>query len=332
MKRTKEDSENDRKQISDIVDKTGQLLPAFEMAYNKGNLDLFKEFIHQHKLQETFLQNSLNDLLKIVGDKNKIFTKIVEEEGLEYFNKIYGNEFGEKLKNAYEEGKINFMDIFQISNINKSNNIKEQVNIMIKMLELCEDDNLEIGIHRTGGAVGGESLNKEGIKLTGNINSSGVMNISYNDIMERLEDNISFDNHLGTLLFQIVNGGSWKNYFGKKFIDIAIVAIPKSKLEKSSEEELIIKYKGNYDRLNPKFIKGYITVDAQNDTLEQYVENPIYFSKDHKSPSNILKQTIEDSKTKVVFSRIQQLIEKIKEKIKSKDKNTSGVKRSEGNR
>lgn len=329
MNEDKKNLEMDRQQIIDIVARTGKLLPAFEMAYNKGNVGLFREFIHKYKLQEEFVQNCLEDIIKLEGvNKRKCYMKIAEEEGVKYLTKRYGDKFGNKLENEYKNGKINYMDIYQVSNINQDGDIKEQSDIMMKILDLCKNDDLEIGLHRTGGAVSGETLNKEGIKLTGNI-SSGAKNKFYADTMSRLEDNITFDNHFGTLLYQIANGGSYKNYFNKKFIDIAIVAIPKSQLKEKS----IIKKHGNFDILNPSFIKGYITVNTKNSTMIQYVENPMYVLKeDSKTPSNILKQTIEATKAKVVFSGIQQLIRKIKRRVQTKDKNIERSDKDEGNR
>lgn len=312
-------------EISDIVAQTGQLLPAFNKAYAMGNIGLFRDFIKKHSLQETFVQNSLADLISSSynGEQKKCFIKIAEQEGLSYLTKVYGNEFGEKLQTFYESRKIGITDIDAISNINKSNNIKKQTNIMMKILNLYEQDNLEIGIHRTGGNCNGETLNQEGINLTGNI-SSGVVNQKYSNIIDRLEDNISFANAPGLLLSQIAYGGDYKNYTNEEFVDIAIVAIPKDKIENNN---VTIKNKKSPTKfnLNPKYIHGYVTVNSRDCTLEDYVENPRYFSKTNLA-KNILAKTIEDSKTKTKFSGIQQIISniknKIQDKIKSKDKKT----------
>ena len=300
------------KQIEDVVAETGQLLPAFELAYKAGNIEAFRTFINENKLQDTFVQNSFDDWVKF-SDKNvsQCFYEVVVQEGLDYLGKTYGEKFAQKLEKVYEGKDISLYDVYAISNINQKENSKSQADIMEQILDLYSKD-FEIGIHRTGGACSGETINKEGLNLTGNL-SSGVINAEYMEIKDQLEDNISFDYFPGELLSQIAGGGSYKNLLGKKMVDIPIIAIPKDEL-KQNNPEIILKSKQNiHPKLNPKYRKGYVTVDSENSTMEKYVENPLCFE-------NIFNQTIEDSKVAVKFSKIQQIIGKIKDKFRLNNK------------
>lgn len=309
-----EEYKKQMKEISDIVAQTGQLLPAFLKAYKDGNIDLFKNFIHENKLQEAFVQNSFHDYIDIHNKQvEECFSKIAEEEGLSYLKKVYGSKFGKKLKDMYKNEKIDIYDICEISNINQKGDIQKQGNIMTQLLELCDDDNLEIGIHRTGGYFG-HCINEEGLNLTRNL-SCGVINSTYllDNIKESLEDNISFDYNPGLLLSQIAVGGNYKNYLNANLVDISIIAIPKSEME-SNGQELIIKGEPT-DKLNPKFIKGYVKVDSKNNTMESFCENPKYMSIENKETS----MTVYKKQNRFI-NWIKEKFYNIKEKFSKDDK------------
>lgn len=53
------------KEIEDIVVKTGQLVPAFRIAYKNGDINLFLNFIKKNKLQESFLENTFDACLEL---------------------------------------------------------------------------------------------------------------------------------------------------------------------------------------------------------------------------------------------------------------------------
>ena len=314
------------KYIEDIVAETGQLVPAFRMAYKNGDTDAFLDFINKNKLQESLLENAFDGFLELYhfDEEKKCYMKLIEDEGLRYLSSVYGERFGKKLEPLYKAGKINAFDICQLVELNRKENVAQQSDIMCQILDLCNDDTLAIGIHRTGGKGVGERINETGLMLTGHI-SSGVDSSQYTDIYSKLEENITFsENHVGMLMQMIATGGNYKNYMGNQFVDISIIAIPKKDLQEE-KDDIIIKRDGL--SLNPKYIKGYITVDANDNTMARYVKNPRYIDekKDIKESStknskDLLAEVVKESKKQLGFSEIKKIVQKIKTKIQDKVK------------
>lgn len=306
------------KEIEDIIVKTGQLVPAFRIAYKNGDINLFLNFIKKNKLQESFLENTFDACLELYDfdEEKKCYLQLIEEEGLPYLSSVYGDRFGEKLKLLYKHGKIDAFDICQLVQLNRKEDAAQQADIMCQMLDLFNDDNLEIGIHRTGGQGLGEKINATGLMLTGHI-SSGADSSQYTDIYSKLEENISFeDNHLGSLMQMIATGGNYKNHMGSTFVDISIIAIPKKDI-KDKKEDIIIK--DDCIRLNPKYTKGYVTVNARDNTMARYVENPRYMKENRK---NLLAKVIEESKKQLGWSSIKRIVQKVKTKNNDKIRNS----------
>lgn len=308
--------------IGNIVAQTGQLLPAFHMAYKKGEVDIFLKFVKENKLQDSFLEASHDDMTKISdAEERSSYMRIVEKEGLAYLRNIYGDEFGKRLEESFKLGKADFFDISKLVELNKGSNISTQVNIMCEILDLYNDDTLETGIHRSGGNIG-ENINDEGLNLTGDI-SSGA-GTEYKDVYSRLEKNISFsDKHVGMLMRLIVNGGNYKNLMGSRFVDISIIAIPKKDLKDNNADIIIGE---NKKRLNPKYIKGYVTVDTTDNTMAEFVKNPKYIQKQNSkmSPQSILGNVIEKSKKTISLSKIKEVIKRTRGNKKQEKNKESG--------
>ena len=314
----KKQNQKKLKEIEDIVVKTGQLVPAFRIAYKNGDINLFLNFIKKNKLQESFLENTFDACLELYDfdEEKKCYLQLIEEEGLPYLSSVYGDRFGEKLKLLYKHGKIDAFDICQLVQLNRKEDAAQQADIMCQMLDLFNDDNLEIGIHRTGGQGLGKKINATGLMLTGHI-SSGADSSQYTDIYSKLEENISFaDNHLGSLMQMIATGGNYKNHMGSTVVDISIIAIPKKDI-KDKKEDIIIK--DDCIRLNPKYTKGYVTVNARDNTMARYVENPRYMEENRK---NLLAKVIGESKKQLGWSSIKRIVQKVKTKNNDKIRNS----------
>ena len=306
--------------IENIIIKTGKLLPAFHMAYQNREVKRFIEFIKTNKLQETFLENAFNDYIDLRGSdkEKKCFMKIVQDEGMEYLKGVYGEQFGSKLDLLSKAGKLKGLDICELVLMNKKGDISRQANIMCEIIDLFNDDNLEIGIHRTGALGFGDSINAKGLLLTGHI-SSGVDSSKYEDIYSKLTQNISFENtHIGLLMQMIATGGNYKNYMSSEFVDISLIAIPKKDLI-DKKNDIIIDSDGL--RLNPKYVKGYVRVNANDNTMVEYVENPRYIEEKRDEPANLLEKIIEKSKEQLGWSSINRIVQKIKLKINNRERN-----------
>lgn len=264
-----------RKKIEKIVESTGQLLPAYKYAHKKNALDVFYGFIEDNKLEETFFEDSYHSMGELDSVKEReSFTKFVENKGIEYITKVYGNKLGKKLKTAQKNNKIDYLDIFYLSTLDKKDDVRRQGKIIEELLELYNDD-LVIGIHRTGGwENAGKTINETGLNLSGHL-SSGILSKDYYDVMKELEKNVDFSKRLGLLIVEIATGGSYKNIADKRFVDISIIAIPPKELQKDLQhQDIIQKGTDGCMVLNPKYVNGYVTVDNEYKTLENYVRNP----------------------------------------------------------
>ena len=343
-KKKKEYIRKQKNKIDDSIIKTGQLLPAFQMSYQSGDIDIFSEFLEENNLQEAFVENALEDLANLSEDNQKMkkcFIKLIESQGLSYLKKVYGQELGIKLENLYKTGKIGFLDFSQMVAINKETDVEKQGVIIGKILDLYENDDLEIGIHRTGGwKDSGKIINSEGLIISGHI-ASGANSNDYTDIKSKLEQNVSLEKHPGTLILSIATGENYKNILGKEYVDISVIAIPKQEFEKK-EQEIIIN-KGKELILNPKFIKGYVTVNSRTRTLNQYVENPKYISEQkyeetentHTETKKWLnrfknwEQTSEQSKLSQIKAKIMTVFHNLSPKSKKNVEKQSGKEKHE---
>ena len=343
-KKKKEYIRKQKNKIEDSIIKTGQLLPAFQMCYQSGDINIFSEFLEENNLQEAFVENALEDLANLSEDNQKMkkcFIKLIESQGLSYLKKVYGQELGIKLENLYKIGKIGLLDFSQIVAINKETDVQKQGIIIGKILDLYENDDLEIGIHRTGGwKDSGKIINSEGLILSGHI-ASGANSNDYTDIKSKLEQNVSLEKHPGTLILSIATGGNYKNILGKEYVDISVIAIPKQEFEKK-EQEIIIN-KGEELILNPKFIKGYVTVNSRTRTLNQYVENPKYISEQkyeetentHTETKKWLnrfknwEQTSEQSRLSQIKAKIMTVFHNLSPKSKKNVEKQSGKEKDE---
>ena len=140
------------------------------------------------------------------------------------------------------------------------------------LLDLFCNDNLVVGIHRTGGMVSGKQIEQNGLYLTGHL-SSGVSPSYDSDIISTLSKNVSFyDNNPGMGILQTCLSGSYKNYGKQEYIDIILVSLPKELLA-NPENDIII---GELPQknLNPKYIFGHAVVNSKKNSIEDIVSNP----------------------------------------------------------
>ena len=262
-----------KKQMEDAIEKTGDLMDAFDVTYQKGRVDLFWRWIEEQNLQRDMIANSFEYLVFHIGEKEmekkKCFKTMIEEKGLDYLKKIYGQGLGDKIKELYQKRKINYMDISFLTKIDREMQRKVQADVIEKLADLYLDGNLMIGVHRTGGMENaGKNISAERLNLTGDI-SSGVK-VEHKNIKDKLAKNITFIDSLGFMTRELVASVEYKNH-DQKLIDNIIIAIPKEELKRENSQ-IIIKDEGQ-ERLDPKFIAGYVVVDCAEKVMQEYVEN-----------------------------------------------------------
>lgn len=259
---------------------SGRYASAFHTAYNANLINTFLEIIRDNNLQGALTQDLFDTLIELSSNEKekRRFFEVTSKVALEYFGEVYGQELQEKLERAYKENSIDFIDIAQIGMLHLGKNPKEQGAIIGEILDLYGDNSHIIGLHRTGGGCEGEIINSEGIYLTGHL-SSGIDFRGYNNVENELEQNISFEKRPGIFARCVATGGNYKNLFNQEYVDIAIVAIPKDELKKARNIQDVIIEDGTQPRLNPKYVRGYITVNSRDNTMAEYVENPKYTEK-----------------------------------------------------
>ena len=276
------------------INKTQKFLEAFTLASKKGDLDILASFLKETEKRAEFVESILYDVWNDYAKSDPgLLSKFAVQLGIDELTDRFGQEFGDRLNQANINQKLNYLDVQQLllvqqkAEIEKANNPyiteiqineikKSESQKMCKLFDLFTNDNLVVGIHRTGGAVSGEQIEQQGLFLTGHM-SSGVINDYDNgeNVEKTLEKNISFfDKPVcapGSAIRQICVGGNYKNLMQKEKVDIVLVGIPRDKLE-SNDQSILLK-DGYQKTLNPEYVIGYVTVNTNSNTIDSISEN-----------------------------------------------------------
>ncbi|MBQ6991847.1 MAG: hypothetical protein IJN50_02890 [Clostridia bacterium] len=265
-----------------LINKDQNFISAYQMAYKKGDLDVFMDFLEEVECSAEFVDRLLIDSLGNLEKEEKVaLNEFAEKLGIRELNNRFGEDFGRKILQLYSEKKIKYIDIQQLLCINeKSKKLNtngqlskieietirmEQAQQISELLDLFTNDELQVGIHRTGGSVSGAVIKKEGINLTGHLSSGAHESIDYKNIQTTLDKNISFYNRPGEAIRQICKGANYKNYMGIDDVDIILVGIPKKALVDNNRE--IILTDSSQPRLNPKYVLGHVSVNKNTNTI-----------------------------------------------------------------
>lgn len=265
-----------------LINKDQKFISAYRSAYKKENLDILMNFLEEIEGNAEFVDSLLMESLQDMEQEEiKALFEFAEKLGIRELNNRFGEDFGRKILQLYSEKKIKYIDIQQLLCINeKSKKLNtngqlskieietirmEQAQQLSELLDLFTNDELQVGIHRTGGSVSGAVIKKEGINLTGHLSSGAHESIDYKNIQTTLDKNISFYNRPGEAIRQICVGANYKNYMQIEDIDIILVGIPKKVLEDNDRE--IILTDSSQPRLNPKYVLGHVSVNKNTNTI-----------------------------------------------------------------
>ncbi|MBQ9659301.1 MAG: hypothetical protein IJV31_11180 [Clostridia bacterium] len=234
------------------------LMSAFKLAYRKGDLILFSNFLEEIEGIDEFIKDAFSTLWGENSFVNNIKRKedlaqFVSEQGIKSLTRKYGEKFGNKVLQKYKDNKLNYYNIYVMNNKTNfsTDNTTKNAEIMNCLFDIFTNENLKAGIHRTGGHVSGQQVLTEGLNLTGD-SSSGVSAIGLR--ISDIEKNVSFyEKNPGTAITQIAEGGNYKNYGNNKKVDIIIVTIPKE-CTKEEEEKIILKFPSGQNKINPEYI------------------------------------------------------------------------------
>lgn len=260
------------------INETQSFKDAYVIAAKKGDLDILGEVIGELNKRSDFLDEMW---LASVEEPKKMF-EFASKVGIQELYKRYTPELGQKIESLKAQDKLKFLDIMMLVNMNSGVNIEgktaEEVNLLKQnqakqisyLLDVFTDPEIEVGIHRTGGAVSGKEIKEQGLFLTGDLSSGCVNSIENEDIKTSLERNVSFyPNAPGLAISQICVGGHYKNYCQLEQTDIMLIAVPKEDIENGSLTEGFVKYDHNQPTLDPKYVLGYVTVNNNDNTINQ---------------------------------------------------------------
>lgn len=288
-----------------------------------GDLDIFREFLLEAEIGKTFIDAVFLDLW---NTKESDLAHFASEVGIDELTRRYGNSLGDKLNELYSSKKIQYLDIQQLLKITRDSDVfkennpgistevlkytdQKQGDNLIKLLDIFTNENVKVGIHRTGGSVSTKTICREGLHLTGHL-SSGVTNNMYDSNIEStLSKNVSFYEYPGMAIYQTSVGGNYKNSFNKDLIDIILVGIPKNKFGIGNSD--IILYDNNLKILNPDYILGGVTVSSKSNSIIAVSENKEqnkYSSQDIERLSKPSEHMIDKEKEKI--KQIQQVFAK----------------------
>lgn len=138
--------------------------------------------------------------------------------------------------------------------------------------ELLNEDNVLIGIHRVGSYFNQNDLNdifENGLKMTGHL--GGAVSTS-----TELGHNVSYYESNKTIETELMYANLFKDSVGS-----ILIKIPDSVLE--SGEDIFV-FDGIGNRLNPKYIIGYVPL-YENHHIENIVFNPKFYENDKKIDS-----------------------------------------------
>lgn len=270
--------------MSSIYEKGHDINKAFEYAQKTGNIQAFREYIKDTKLEQQFclLTQKKDADVATIELRTQIANEIIDER--------IGKEFADKVRSLSDNiGKTNFM----LYNIGVNPNVDQQamMEAVDRIIELQSNPDLLIGIHRMGsfatldGAY--DTFFDSGLVLTGHSSSGAFSNVTDNtgsNLIGDLGKNISFLAEYGDEIFnatdstvsieglisEIACGGHYKNHGNEKG-GVVIFAIPKSELN-NPNNDIIIK-DGVQQYVNPKYIDGIVDVNNSYNSIERYNQN-----------------------------------------------------------
>lgn len=262
-----------------MMNETDSFEQAYTIAAQKGELDILEELIDAVDKRAEFISEMW---LFSVEDKNQKFD-FLSKIGIQELKKRYSPELGQKIERLKNQDKLTETDIIMLVDMNEgiseTGRSLEEVKLLKQsqaekisyLLDIFTDPNIEVGIHRTGGAVSGEKIKEEGLYLTGDISSGCVNNIEKQDIKTVLEKNVSFfpPRAPGMAIAQICKGANYKNLANIGQVDIMLISIPKNDLGDKSLAEEFVKYNQGQPTLDPKYVLGYVTVDKKDKIINQ---------------------------------------------------------------
>ena len=280
---------NQKTKYMELCNSSQSFEAAYELAAKKGDLDILQDFIGEVDKRVDFVE--------------EMFTKGIAYDfagriGIDEISRKFGEVVGKKVDLLKSQGKLKFFDITQLVFIqNRADAMVkeglitpeqapkvqvEQGEFVGQLLDMFTDETMDVGIHRTGGAIDGKTIQQKGLYITGHISSGVAHDFNPKNIRSDLDKNVSFyPGTPGLAIRQVCVGAGYKNYFLDD-VDIALIGIPKGELK----GEDMISYDGEQPVLKPEYIIGYASVNRETATINSLETN--YRSK--QSPEAILEE------------------------------------------
>lgn len=278
MEKSDKYSQKQKAKYAELINGSQSFKEAYFLAEKKGDLDILDDFIGEIDKRADFI----NDMWLSAGGNQKQLIEFAAKTGIKELYGRYTPQLGQKIEGLLGQGKLKLVDVLMLVNMNngvsKDGKTPEEITALKKgqadkisyLLDIFTDPELEVGIHRTGGAVSGKEIKEKGLFLTGHLSSGHVNNVENEDIQSSLDRNVSFyQTSPGIAISQLCTGGHYKNYGQNQFADIVLVGIPKKDLENQTPTEQFVKYDNEQPTLDPKYILGYVTVNNNDNSIHQ---------------------------------------------------------------
>lgn len=234
--------------------KQKNMMDSYKKAYKNNDLDTLKKVLEENKMANQFMVESYFCINDSLLEFNMQLSKDI-------LKKEYGTEFMQNLKEIYAKNKTSqrniYLDLFQLVQMKQPQN-KEAIE---KLITIFLNEKYEVGIHRTGSTLYTKKICQEGLLLTGHMSSGAFDTAPRKSTRLTLDLNVSFFDTPGIAIEQIAESCYYKNYDATQIVDTILIAIPKEDLKNNKEDIIINDGEICTDRLNPKYIIGYIRVD-----------------------------------------------------------------------
>lgn len=263
--------------------KEKNLIEQYNKYMKRGKIDEFINYLQENDLIQEFIKSTYYSLFM------KSFNNTKEQEDAinltNFILKISSDKltsiYGEKLANRFMKIIYNtpypskrMVDICSLTQLREETLTEMEASEIEKIMDLTDNKDVIVGTQVTGHEIG-EKIFKDGIILTGHKFVTPNENNYKKNIKETLKDNITFfENDTIGLASQIIKSRGYNHYGNDKYNDVMIVVIPKEELEEDKEGIII---QDDFETsLNPKYIKGFVRVDAEKGYIEGCHDNPLF--------------------------------------------------------
>jgi len=279
------------------------LIENYEKFAKRGKTEKFHEYLQEEGLVQQFVTEVFNNTYGgyLPDDKRKRAMELTDfalQITREEWTQKYGENLAKRFKGLISEINHPSERIFHIYSLGRwalKFTSEEQMEAAEEILNLASKPGNIIGVHGTGAELG-ETILKQGLRLTGDLNEAYIRT----DVKEILSRNIELfrGNRPLDVFEQVIDYSGWNKKQGTTCSDMVIISIPEDELDEGFEEIIKIGEDG-FKYLNPEYINSYARVQRTPLPLElmRLTKNPLFVEKSsqkvEKTQTNAIQQSID---------------------------------------